>query len=222
LDTVERDMESVQAVLGQMLVERGGAPWKRAGARLQEKRGGLTPNQAHVFNLRTNNRLGEGERKRVSVRECIDSVVTIMRHRLGTRIAVATELRGPDAIECFAGLFNQAIMNLVANAIDAIDGDGSITITSEFRNDQFELCVTDTGHGIPEQIQERVFDPFFTTKPVGQGTGLGLSITDSIAKRHGGRIELCSSESGGTRATLRFPLTTTGEGIGEPGPYSVG
>ena len=81
-------------------------------------------------------------------------------------------------------------MNLMSNAIDTLEGRGTITVTTGVREGWFELCVADTGRGIPEAVLARVFDPFVTTKSVGQDTGLGLSITHSIARKHGGEIEL--------------------------------
>ena len=70
----------------------------------------------------------------------------------------------------------------------------------------YVISVTDTGHGIPPSLKDRVLEPFFTTKPIGQGTGLGLSITHSITQRHGGTLELTPGATGGTVATIRFPL----------------
>ena len=102
-------------------------------------------------------------------------------------------------------------MNLVGNAIDAIDGRGSITLTSGVRDGWFELEIADTGSGMSQAVRERAFEPFFTTKPVGSGTGLGLSITYSIARRHGGDVALLARDGGGTRAVLRFPLNGLAE-----------
>ena len=148
------------------------------------------------------------ERKIVSMRESVQSVLTILDHRLNHgRIKITTELDEPDMLECYAGLFNQAVMNLVSNAIDAVDGEGDIRVASSVRDGTFELRVADNGCGVPSDIRERVFEPFFTTKPVGRGTGLGLSITHSIAERHGGTITLTPNGQRGTVATLRFPLT---------------
>jgi two-component system NtrC family sensor kinase len=97
-------------------------------------------------------------------------------------------------------------MNLVANAIDAISGEGTITISTGASGADYAITVTDTGVGIPDELSQRVFEPFFTTKPVGQGTGLGLSITYSIVRQHGGVLELLRREGGGTVAVIRFPL----------------
>ena len=206
LHTVNRNLEGVRAAVGPPLLELGGAQWQRALDRLQEMQGGLTRIQELVLKLRTFARLDEGERKQISVRESVDSVLTLLTHRLTSRITISKDLRGPDLIESFAALFNQAIMNLLTNAIDAIEGEGSIVITSDLRSGFFELCVADDGRGIPEPLRTRVFDPFFTTKPAGEGMGLGLSITHSITRKHGGSLELSPKEGGGTLATIRFPL----------------
>jgi signal transduction histidine kinase len=209
--TVERSLHAVQGALGSALVEAAAGPWERALARVRETHGGLERIQELVLKLRTFARLDEGEQKRISVKESVDSVLTILGHRLGERVEVETHFGEPDAVDCFAALFNQATMNLLTNAIDAVDavgGAGTITITTGARSGVFELVIADTGSGIPETARARVFDPFFTTKPVGQGTGLGLSITDSIAKRHGGEVTLAPRAGGGTVATFRFPLKT--------------
>ena len=159
-----------------------------------------------VLKLRTFSRLDEGERKTVSVRESVASVLTILEHRLKDRVEVHSTLGEPDVIECYSSLLNQAIMNLVSNAIDAIDGPGMIWISSRREGESYSISVADSGRGIPEELRERVMEPFFTTKPVGQGTGLGLSITHSIARKHGGTLELTPREGAGTVATIRFPL----------------
>jgi two-component system NtrC family sensor kinase len=101
-------------------------------------------------------------------------------------------------------------MNLVSNAIDAIEGEGTISITTGGDAESYVIVVTDTGRGIPESLRQRVLEPFFTTKPIGQGTGLGLSITYSIAERHRGSLQLSAAEGGGTVATFRFPLNQRG------------
>jgi two-component system NtrC family sensor kinase len=101
---------------------------------------------------------------------------------------------------------NQAIMNLVSNAIDAMAGEGALRITTGAANGVYSIAVSDTGPGIPADLRERVLEPFFTTKPVGEGTGLGLSITYSIVRKHSGVLELSDSESGGTCAVIRVPL----------------
>jgi two-component system NtrC family sensor kinase len=183
--------------------------WERAENRLSEMATGLDRIRELVVKLRTFSRLDEGEHKSVSIRESVESLLTIVRHRLKTRIRVVTEFGDPDVIECYPGLLNQALLNLISNSIDAIEGEGSIVITTGAEGASYRIVVHDTGHGIPEDIRARIIEPFFTTKPVGQGTGLGLSITDSIIRKHGGTLEFGSPENGGTVATIRFPIRET-------------
>jgi signal transduction histidine kinase len=212
VSTVERSLAHLQSVASASPVH---APhWDRGMARLQQIQLALTRIQELVTKLRTFSRLDEGERKIISVRESVESVLTLLQYRLGERIATATHFVAPDALDCYAGLFNQAVMNLVSNAIDAISQQGTVTISSAINSGWFELVVADTGAGVAEDARGRVFEPFFTTKAVGEGTGLGLAITYSIAKHHGGDVELRPRAGGGTLAILRFPLAAAGRSTG--------
>jgi signal transduction histidine kinase len=206
LNTVERGLASVESALKPELNPTAAGPWQRTVDRVREMRTGLVRIEELVNKLRTFSRLDEGERKRVSARDSIQSVLTILGHRSRNRITVTTHFGEPDIIDCYASLLNQALMNLLSNAIDAIDGEGSITIATGARDGWFEVVVADTGHGIPPGLRERVFEPFFTTKPVGEGTGLGLSISYSIIQKHGGQLTLQPRDGGGTVATIRLPL----------------
>ena len=180
--------------------------WSRAQARMEEMGRGLERIRELVLKLRTFSRLDEGERKIVSVRECVDSVLTILGHRLRDRVEVTLNIGDPELLDCFPSLLNQALMNLIVNAIDAVPENGKIVIDGAGRGELYVLSVADNGSGIPEALRERIFDPFFTTKEVGKGTGLGLSITYSIIKKHGGVLELRSREGGGTVAEICLPL----------------
>lgn len=179
---------------------------QRACNRLQEMGVGLDRIRELVSKLKTFSRLEEGELKTISVRDSVDAVLTILSHRLEDRIEVTTRFAAQDVIRCYAAALNQAIMNLVSNAIDAIEGRGSISVTTHCDGAEYRIEISDTGCGIPEAIRERVCDPFFTTKPVGAGTGLGLSITYTIVKSHGGELQLLPREGGGTTAVVRLPL----------------
>ncbi len=183
--------------------------WLKARDRLEEMANGLDRIRELVLKLRTFSRLDEGERKEVNVQECLDSVLTILAHRLRNRVEVHVQLSGPPTLDCYPSLLNQALMNLIANAVDAIGDDkdsGQLSITGSAVGESYLLTITDNGCGIPENLRERVFDPFFTTKDIGKGTGLGLSITYSIIKKHGGSLELLPAPGGGTLAEVRLPL----------------
>ncbi|MET0793105.1 MAG: ATP-binding protein [Polyangiaceae bacterium] len=206
LDTVRRKLSQVEAELPTPWPAAVQAHWELANERLRETRPGLERIQELVVKLRTFSRLDEGERKSVSIRECVESVLTILGHRLKGHFQVETEFGHPDVIDCYASLLNQAIMNLVSNAIDAMGSSGTLRIRTGAQDGMYSIVVSDTGPGIPAELRERVLEPFFTTKPVGQGTGLGLSITYSIVRKHQGTLELSEPEGGGTSVAIRFPL----------------
>ena len=208
LGTVRRSVGKVDESVRRALEADSVQVWQRALDRLGEMDVGLQRMRDLVLKLRTFSRLDEGERKEVSIRECVESLLTILGHRFKDRIQIETRFGEPDSIECYPGLLTQAIMNLVANAIDAIEGNGKITITTGMHGDLYRISVADTGTGIPEAVRHKILDPFFTTKPVGQGTGLGLSITYSIVRKHSGSLEFHDRDGAGTEACIQFPLAT--------------
>lgn len=209
LNTALTNLKRIEPELRPALAAPAVEHWERATNRLSEMSVGLERIRDLVLKLRTFSRLDEGERKVVSVRECIDSVLTIFGHRLRGGIRVEVLVSEPDLLDCYPALFNQALSNLVSNAIDAIDGDGRITITARRLGGDYVLSVADTGHGIPAALRARVIEPFFTTKPVGSGTGLGLSITYSIVQKHGGVLAIDDGDGGGTNISLRIPLSSS-------------
>jgi two-component system NtrC family sensor kinase len=207
LETVVRGLGEIEPLLAPAARDGMAAQhWARTRDRAREMQLGLLRIQELVQKLRVFSRLDEGELKRVSIRESVDAALTILRHRLEGRIQVTARFDGVDQIECYASLLNQALLNVLTNAIDAIAGQGQITIETQTDEQTLTLRVIDDGSGIPESVRERVFEPFFTTKPPGQGTGLGLSVTYSIIKKHGGTIELLPGVAGGSMAVIRLPL----------------
>jgi len=206
LRTAETSLTKVDVAMAEALPEPVREQLQRAHQRLEECVNGAQRIRDLVVKLRTFSRLDEGERKKVSITECVMSVLKILEHRYKDRITLSTHFGYPDLVECYPSLLNQAIMNLVANSIDAIQDTGEISVTTGAQEKDYVIAVADTGHGIPEEFRARVLEPFFTTKPVGVGTGLGLSITYSIVQAHGGTIELLPRDGGGTVATIRFPL----------------
>jgi two-component system NtrC family sensor kinase len=207
LSTVKKSLVRAETALGAAVqTEPVQGNWSRARARLDEMTAGLERIRELVVKLRTFSHIDEGEWRKVSIRECIDSVLTILAHRTRERIEIRTEFGEPDAVECYPSLLNQAVMNLISNSIDAIAGPGRISVRTGAAGGAFEIQVSDTGSGIAPEHRDRVLEPFFTTKPVGAGTGLGLSITYSIVRKHGGTLDIACPESGGTSVTIRIPF----------------
>ena len=180
--------------------------FRKVRARLEEMTEGLGRVKELVLDLRTFSRLDEGEFKTVDVVETIDSVLLLLKHRMSNRIQVEKHYGPERKLYCYAGRLNQVVMNLISNAVDAIEETGEIVITTSQTTQAFLISVRDTGTGIPEAIRNKIFDPFFTTKPIGQGTGLGLAISYGIVHDHGGSIEVESAEGVGTEFIVKIPL----------------
>ena len=108
-------------------------------------------------------------------------------------------------IACNPGQINQVFLNLLSNAAQSIEGEGTITIETGEEKENLIVRITDSGSGIPQAVLSKIFDPFFTTKDVGKGTGLGLSISYSIIKDHGGKIEVKTTADKGSTFTVILP-----------------
>ena len=109
-------------------------------------------------------------------------------------------------MEANAGQLNQVWMNLLMNAAQAIENDGTVRIQTVSDGKTVTVSVTDSGQGISPENLKRIFDPFFTTKPVGEGTGLGLSISHGIVEQHGGTIAVNNIPGEGTMFTITLPV----------------
>src|ERR1700730_16819333 len=182
-------------------------------ARLGDMRGGMERVKELVVKLRTFSRLDEGEYKTIDIQESVESVLLFLHHQVKGRIQIEKHYGPARAISCYAGGLNQVLMNLITNAVDAIEGQGKIVITTNQAEGMFCISIRDSGKGIPEKIRHRIFEPFFTTKPVGKGTGLGLSISYGIIQAHHGSIDVQSGKDQGTEFIVRIPLDLEGIGL---------
>jgi signal transduction histidine kinase len=142
----------------------------------------------------------------VDLHEEVESSLTLLDHLLKDRVTVHRKLGDLPHVECIRSSIDQVFLNLLANAAQAIEGPGAITIETRREDDMAVITVADTGPGIASDVIGRVFDPFFTTKTVGEGTGLGLSISYEIVKKHGGEIHAESPVGGGAVFTVRLPI----------------
>ncbi len=188
---------------------------------LHSMRQGTERIQGIVASMRNFSRLDRAEVSSVDLHEGLDSTLLILHSRLErkthrNRIEVVRNYSELPMVECHGGQINQVFMNLLSNAIDALDDredDARIEIctrpiTEGDRVSRVEITIHDNGGGIPPEVASRVFDPFFTTKPVGKGTGLGLSISYQIVvDRHDGQIECQSQPGEGTTFRICLPLS---------------
>jgi signal transduction histidine kinase len=174
-----------------------------------------------VQNLRNFSRLDEGDVKSVDLHEGLNSTLLLLNNEIKNRIEIIKEFGELPKVECHPGQINQVFMNILLNAIQAIEGDGRILISTKTVNRHVQVIIKDSGKGIPEDVKNKVFDPFFTTKPVGKGTGLGLSISYNIIKNHNGEIEMESEPGKGTEFRIKLPvkMSTTINAPGKKGKH---
>jgi two-component system, NtrC family, sensor kinase len=173
-----------------------------------------------VLSLRIFSRLDEAEFKTADLHQGIDSTLLILQHRIKAQsdrpeIQVVKEYGKIPKILCFAGQLNQVFMNILTNAIDALEEAFDkglcrkplIYIASAQVDENIVIKIADNGIGIPKEVRSHLFEPFFTTKPIGKGTGMGLSISyQIITEKHGGSLQCISSPEQGTEFAIAIPI----------------
>lgn len=183
-----------------------------------------------VLSLRNFSRLDQAEVKPVDIHEGIDSTLLILQHRLREMadrpgVEVIKDYGDLPPIECYAGQLNQVFMNILSNALDAVEererkydysalqtSPSSIRITTQcYGADRVRICIADNGPGMSQEVQQHLFDPFFTTKPIGKGTGLGMSISyQVITEKHQGLIWCESNPGEGSAFWIEIPIQRKG------------
>ncbi|OLP18052.1 hybrid sensor histidine kinase/response regulator [Leptolyngbya sp. 'hensonii'] len=182
-----------------------------------------------VLSLRNFSRIDEAEFKAVDLHEGIESTLLILQHRLKDRpdhprIEIIRDYHPLPLVACYPGHLNQVFMNILVNALDAIEeahaqglklgcqhGSGQITIRTAVEQEWVKIAIADNGLGMPEKVCQQLFNPFFTTKPIGKGTGLGLSISyQIITKKHQGKLECFSQPGKGTEFVIQIPIRQVG------------
>ncbi|MBC6431117.1 AAA family ATPase [Nostoc sp. HG1] len=175
--------------------------------------------------LRTFSRADKDYKVPFNIHEGIESTILILKHRLKENeqrpaIEVITDYANLPKIECFPGQLNQVFMNILANAIDALEESNTgrtfqeiknkrnqITIKTSWGNGCVKISISDNGNGMNESVKQKIFDHLFTTKGVGKGTGLGLAIARQIVtEKHGGAIEVDSRLGEGTEFVIHLPM----------------
>ncbi|RCJ25818.1 serine/threonine protein kinase [Nostoc sp. ATCC 43529] len=179
--------------------------------------------------LRTFSRADRDYKVRFHIHEGLDSTILILKHRLKVNdqrpaIEVSINYGNLPQVECFPGQLNQVFMNILANAIDALEeanhgrsfeeikaNPNQITITTSVVDKNVKIAIADNGQGMNESVKEKIFDHLFTTKGVGKGTGLGLAIAHQIVvEKHGGTLDVSSTPGEGTEFTILIPIQAQG------------
>lgn len=173
-----------------------------------------------VLSLRNFSRLDEAELKAANIHEGIDNTLMLLQHRLQKKpdrpcIQIIKEYANIPQIECYAAQLNQVFLNILANAIDALEdsfiADKSKTLTvliqTQMINNTIQISIADNGIGIPQNVISKIFDPFFTTKPVGKGIGMGLSTSyQTVVGKHHGKLWCNSAPFKGTKFVIEIPV----------------
>jgi PAS domain S-box-containing protein len=153
-----------------------------------------------------------GTRKEIDLRRLVDRVIAIGEYQWRMHnVRVLREGVESLFVHADADQLEQVILNLLSNAVDAMPRGGSVQVSLQQEEDVAVLTVADEGHGIPQEIQDRIFDPFFSTKEIGKGTGLGLAISYGIVQDHGGDIVVESKPEQGSKFTVRLPCSGSSE-----------
>ncbi len=156
----------------------------------------------------------------VNLAELAARTLRLVKCQACSGVRLRAEVPGDLTLAADASRLQEALLNLLLNAIQAVGQQGEVTLSArrDTENEQAVITVSDTGPGVPEEIKSRIFDPFYTTKEEGKGTGLGLSIVYGIVEKHAGTISVESAAGHGAAFVLRLPLTDRPPGESEPEP----
>jgi signal transduction histidine kinase len=177
------------------------------GALLAEVRESTRRISELVAAVRSYSQMDRASMQPVDITEGLESTLVMLGHKLGPDVRVVRDYAGDvPRLDAYPGELNQVWTNLIDNALDAMDGAGTLRVATRLDTDGVVVEIADTGHGLPPEVAQRAFEAFYTTKDVGKGTGLGLDIARRIVvERHGGDIAL-ESLPGETVARVRLPL----------------
>jgi two-component system NtrC family sensor kinase len=175
---------------------------------IKDMREGVERAQRIINDLRIFSAGDRGDFSAADLREILESAVNILKYRWEGNIRLEKSFQDIPPVDCNAGQIGQVVVNLVANAIDALTGIEQSEIRLSLREDSgwAVIEIADNGPGIADGDLSRLFQPFFTTKPIGEGVGLGLSISQNIIKRHKGEINVSSKPGSGTVFRVRLPF----------------
>ncbi len=159
-----------------------------------------------VLNLKEFSHVGREEKMPADINAGVESTLNIVHNELKYKATIEKEYADLPPVSCFMQELNQVFMNLLVNAGQAIEDQGTIRIATYEEPTAVCIAIADSGQGMSAEVQKRIFEPFFTTKKVGQGTGLGLSMAyQIIVEKHGGQLLVESQPGQGTTFTIKLP-----------------
>jgi signal transduction histidine kinase len=207
-ETEMRLLDRLERALGEPSLDRARELVAASRGLLEVNRLAAERIAALVKSLKTAARAGEPELLRVDLNRIVSAALQLAQTEFKDRIGFQTDFGEIPEVECYPSPLTQAILNLLANAGQAIEETGSVTVGTRAENGQAHIWVSDTGRGIREEDKSKILQRGFTTKPVGLGTGLGLSIVKEIVtRRHSGAVDFESQWGKGTTFHVRIPLT---------------
>ncbi len=142
----------------------------------------------------------------VDLNQSIDNTLAMIAGKIGKGIVIEKAYGQIPCVTCFQREMNQVFLNVLLNALYAVEEKGKIVITTRIVGQMVEVCIADNGTGIKDENMSQIFNPFFTTKPVGTGTGLGLNLAYNIVKKHNGKIKVESTPGRGTAIYIKVPV----------------
>jgi signal transduction histidine kinase len=175
------------------------------GELIEESRDGADRVKKIVQDLKTFSRVDEAERQMANINDCIDTTINVVWNEIKYKATLKKDYGQLPLLLCHPLQLSQVFMNLLLNAVQAIERQGELEVKTWAEQGQIHVAVADNGCGMPAEIRQKIFEPFFTTKQVGQGTGLGLSISYDIVKKHRGDIRVESEVGRGTTFILSIP-----------------
>jgi two-component system NtrC family sensor kinase len=176
---------------------------------------GATRTAEIVKGLKIFSRLDEDDLKKADINEGLESTMVIANNLISNKIKVIKQYSDLPPLECYAGKLNQVFLNIITNAVHAVqkrfgeNNGGEISIITTHDENNVNIIIKDNGTGMDVQTQKKIFEPFFTTKGVGEGTGLGMSIAYNTIRKHNGQIVVNSVPGEGTEFILQIPMNFT-------------
>lgn len=173
---------------------------------INESREGIERVKKIVMDLKDFAHPGEDTMQEADINECLDSTLNVIWNEIKYKAEVKKHYGDIPLVVCFPQQLNQVFMNIIINAVQSMESNGVVTISTDLCPEGVQIRIRDNGSGIEEKHRSRIFDPFFTTKDVGKGTGLGMNVAYNIVKKHNGTIDLWSKVGEGTEFTITLPL----------------